>query len=155
MDACKKAPAEKYQFLLVDCFPTTDEDQRLQQSIFPDQKGNVPKANVPYESLYEESLEELVDRSLTYLKLFFTNVFIKKHWRLPTSSPGAIESPAALNQHEKNDVVILDDLRLAEEIPPLFVNVGAGFMAEIKTFQISAVRGRLDPQSIANPNSLA
>ncbi|GFS73234.1 uncharacterized protein TNCV_4571541 [Trichonephila clavipes] len=38
MDAYKKATAEKYQFLLVDCFPTTDEEQRLRQSIFPDQK---------------------------------------------------------------------------------------------------------------------
>ncbi|GFT01331.1 hypothetical protein TNCV_3214811 [Trichonephila clavipes] len=36
MDAYKKtATAEKYQFLLVDCFPTTDEEQRLRQSIFP------------------------------------------------------------------------------------------------------------------------
>ncbi|GFY45646.1 uncharacterized protein TNIN_204381 [Trichonephila inaurata madagascariensis] len=39
MDAYKKATAEKYLFLLVDCFPTTDEEQRLRQSIFPDQKG--------------------------------------------------------------------------------------------------------------------
>ncbi|GFQ79689.1 hypothetical protein TNCT_382751 [Trichonephila clavata] len=39
MDAYKKATAEKYQFLLIDCFPTTDEEQRLRQSIFPDQKG--------------------------------------------------------------------------------------------------------------------
>ncbi|GFS31274.1 uncharacterized protein TNIN_134801 [Trichonephila inaurata madagascariensis] len=38
MDAYKKATAETYQFLLVDCFPTTDKEQRLRQSIFPDQK---------------------------------------------------------------------------------------------------------------------
>ncbi|GFW14534.1 uncharacterized protein TNCV_2358581 [Trichonephila clavipes] len=38
MDAYKKATAEKYQFLLVDCFPTTDEEQRLRQSILPDEK---------------------------------------------------------------------------------------------------------------------
>ncbi|GFY09932.1 hypothetical protein TNCV_3698941 [Trichonephila clavipes] len=47
----------------------------------------------------------------------------RKPWSLPTSSPGAIESPGALNQHEKYDVVITDDLRLAEEIPPLSVYV--------------------------------
>lgn len=39
MDAYKKATAEKYQFLLVDCFPTTDEELRLRQSLFPDQRG--------------------------------------------------------------------------------------------------------------------
>ncbi|GFU51439.1 vesicular glutamate transporter 2 [Trichonephila clavipes] len=134
-------------------------------------------------SLCEESLEDLVGRALTYLKLLFTNVFIKKidisekeknsvrhktinkrltrsesesdvesindedernslfgknrkPWSLPTSSPGAIESPGALNQHEKYDVVITDDLRLAEEIPPLSVYVGAGFAVEIKTFHV-------------------
>ncbi|GIX94726.1 hypothetical protein CEXT_719991 [Caerostris extrusa] len=35
----KKATADKYQFLLVDCFPTTDDELRLQQSIFPDHNG--------------------------------------------------------------------------------------------------------------------
>ncbi|GFX53922.1 hypothetical protein TNCV_1154531 [Trichonephila clavipes] len=60
----------------------------------------------------------------------------RKPWSLPTSSPGAIESPGALNQHEKYDVVITDDLRLAEEIPPLSVYVGTGFAVEIKTFRI-------------------
>ncbi|GFR12718.1 uncharacterized protein TNCT_178911 [Trichonephila clavata] len=39
MDAYKKATAEKYQFLLVDCFPTTDEELRLRQSLFPDERG--------------------------------------------------------------------------------------------------------------------
>ncbi|GFU35607.1 uncharacterized protein NPIL_431741 [Nephila pilipes] len=39
MDAYKKAKAEKYQFLLVDCFPTTDEELRLRQSLFPDDRG--------------------------------------------------------------------------------------------------------------------
>ncbi|GBO26802.1 hypothetical protein AVEN_50737-1 [Araneus ventricosus] len=39
MDAYKKATAEKYQFLLVDCFPTTDEELRLRQSLFPDDRG--------------------------------------------------------------------------------------------------------------------
>ncbi|GFX75998.1 uncharacterized protein TNCV_1995521 [Trichonephila clavipes] len=61
----------------------------------------------------------------------------RKPWSLPTSSPGAIESRGPLNQHEKYDVVISDDLRLAEEIPPLSVYVGAGFAAEIKTFHES------------------
>ncbi|GFV07083.1 vesicular glutamate transporter 2 [Trichonephila clavipes] len=144
-------------------------------------------------SLCEESLEDLVGRALTYLKLLFTNVFInsrsisfslistlfiltclpdsvrhktinkrltrsesesdvesindedernslfgknRKPWSLPTSSPGAIESPGALNQHEKYDVVITDDLRLAEEIPLLSVYVGEGFAVEIKTFHV-------------------
>ncbi|GBO33912.1 hypothetical protein AVEN_75464-1 [Araneus ventricosus] len=39
MDAYKKATAEKYQFLLVDCFPRIDEEFRLRQSLFPDQRG--------------------------------------------------------------------------------------------------------------------
>ncbi|GIY72695.1 uncharacterized protein CDAR_67561 [Caerostris darwini] len=39
MDAYKKATADKYQFLLVDCFPTTDDELRLRQSIFPDHNG--------------------------------------------------------------------------------------------------------------------
>ncbi|GFX01607.1 uncharacterized protein TNCV_3971071 [Trichonephila clavipes] len=39
MDAYKKATAEKYQYLLVDCFPTTYEELRLRQSLFPDQRG--------------------------------------------------------------------------------------------------------------------
>ncbi|GFW02713.1 uncharacterized protein TNCV_5027951 [Trichonephila clavipes] len=136
-------------------------------------------------SLYEESLEELVGRALTFKTPFHqflegsskkmkidisekeknsvkhktinkrltrseresdvesindeyekNSLFGKnrKPWSLPTSSPGAIESPGALNQHEKYDVTISDDLRLAEEIPPLSVYVGAGFAAEIKTF---------------------
>ncbi|GFV21545.1 uncharacterized protein TNCV_5121321 [Trichonephila clavipes] len=39
MDAYKKATADKYQYLLVDCFPTTDEELRLRQSLFLDQRG--------------------------------------------------------------------------------------------------------------------
>ncbi|GFT49050.1 uncharacterized protein TNCV_3306771 [Trichonephila clavipes] len=39
MDAYKKATAEKYKYLLVDCFPTTDEELRLRQSLFLDQRG--------------------------------------------------------------------------------------------------------------------
>ncbi|GIY42065.1 hypothetical protein CDAR_282641 [Caerostris darwini] len=39
MDAYKKATADKYQFLLVDCLPTTDDELRLRQSIFPDNNG--------------------------------------------------------------------------------------------------------------------
>ncbi|GBM57721.1 hypothetical protein AVEN_222562-1 [Araneus ventricosus] len=38
MDAYKMATAEKYQYILVDCFPTTDEELRLRQSFFPDQR---------------------------------------------------------------------------------------------------------------------
>ncbi|GFY45649.1 uncharacterized protein TNIN_204411 [Trichonephila inaurata madagascariensis] len=60
----------------------------------------------------------------------------RKPWSLPTSSPGAIESSGALKQHEKYDVVISNDLRLAEEVPPLSVYIGAGFAAEIKTFHV-------------------
>ncbi|GFW19096.1 hypothetical protein TNCV_254261 [Trichonephila clavipes] len=73
----------------------------------------------------------------------------RKPWSLPTSSPGAIESPGALNQHEKYVVVISDDLRLAEEIPLLSVYVGAGFVAEIKTFHksfyLSFSKKEIDP----------
>ncbi|GFS66937.1 hypothetical protein TNCV_4561861 [Trichonephila clavipes] len=55
-----------------------------------------------------------------------------------TASSEKIESPGPLNQHKKYDVVISDDLRLAEELPPLSVYVGAEFAAEIKTFRSSS-----------------
>ncbi|GFW21216.1 uncharacterized protein TNCV_1948391 [Trichonephila clavipes] len=77
MDAYKKATAEKYQFLLVDCFPTTDEEQRLRQSVFPDQKaGNVPKANVKRLCRYKRTIRQLDDRSISLgrkRKLLTTN----------------------------------------------------------------------------------
>ncbi|GFY04087.1 uncharacterized protein TNCV_1198651 [Trichonephila clavipes] len=39
MGAYKKATAEKYQYLLVDCILTTDEELRLRQLLLPDQRG--------------------------------------------------------------------------------------------------------------------
>ncbi|GFV82703.1 uncharacterized protein TNCV_4146711 [Trichonephila clavipes] len=98
--------------------------------ILPEKRGHYRSFIVNTDSsMSTESINDEDERN----SLFGKN---RKPWSLPTSSPGAIESPGALNQHEKYDVVITDDLRLAEEIPPLSVYVGAGFAVEIKTFHV-------------------